>query len=107
MAAPPSIMLSPSQLARLAEIGEERTAEVGGVLYRGGGKGYPFSASPDGEVAIVDADGNEIVRHGASGFLGEINLLSGQTVFVTAVVTEPLRYVAVDRDTLRTLLWED
>src|SRR5207247_382941 len=48
-----------------------------------------------------------IVRHGASGFLGEINLLSGQTVFVTAVVTEPLRYVAVDRDTLRTLLWED
>src|SRR6266542_2582030 len=107
MAAPPSITLSPSQLARLAEIGEERTADVGDVLYRVGDKRYPFIAILDGEVAILDADGNEIVRHRASGFLGEINLLSGQTVFVTAVVTEPLRYIAVDRDTLRTLLWED
>jgi thioredoxin reductase (NADPH) len=107
MAAPPSVTLSPSQLARLAEIGEERTAEVGDVLYRVGDQRYPFIAILEGEVAIVDAGGDEIVRHGASGFLGEINLLSGQTVFVTAVVTEPLRFIAVDRDTLRTLLWED
>jgi thioredoxin reductase (NADPH) len=61
----------------------------------------------EGEVAILDSAGNEIVRHGASGFLGELNLLSGQTVFVTAVVTEPLRYIAVPRDVLRTLLYED
>ena len=36
-----------------------------------------------------------------------MNLLSGQTVFLTAVVTEPLRYVEVDRETLRALLFED
>src|SRR5256886_8153603 len=36
--------------------------------------------------------------------LGELNLLSGQTVFLTAVVTKPLRYIAVDRDALRALL---
>ena len=36
-----------------------------------------------------------------------MNLLTGQTVFVTAVVTKPLRYVAVERDTLRALLFED
>jgi thioredoxin reductase (NADPH) len=41
------------------------------------------------------------------GFLGESNLLSGQTVFFTAVVTEPLRYIAVEREELRTLLFED
>ena len=58
-------------------------------------------------MAILDAAGNEIIRHGASGFLGEMNLLSGQTVFLTAVVTQPLRYVAVDRDDLRPLLFED
>ena len=58
-------------------------------------------------MAILDAAGNEIIRHGASGFLGELNLLSGQTVFVTAVVTQPLRYIAVDRDALRALLFED
>ena len=56
---------------------------------------------------MLDAAGNEIVRHGASGFLGEINLLSGQTVFLTAVVTEPMRYIAVEREDLRRLLLED
>jgi thioredoxin reductase (NADPH) len=99
--------LSPSQLERLAEIGEERTADVGDVLYQVGDQRYPFIAILEGEVAILDAAGNDIVRHRTSGFLGEINLLSGQTVFVTAVVTGPLRYIAVDRDALRALLWED
>ena len=36
-----------------------------------------------------------------------MNLLTGQTVFVTAVVTEPLRYIAVEREALRALLFED
>jgi thioredoxin reductase (NADPH) len=105
--APGSPALSASQLATLAELGEERTARAGDVLYRVGDATYPFIAIQEGEVAILDAAGNEIVRHGASGFLGELNLLSGQTVFVTAVATEPLRYVAVARDVLRGLLFED
>jgi thioredoxin reductase (NADPH) len=100
-------VLSASQLATLAELGEERTANVGDVLFRVGDERYPFIAILEGEVAIVDAAGHEIVRHGASKFLGELNLLSGQTVFLTAVVTEPLRYIAVDRDALRSLLFDD
>lgn len=36
-----------------------------------------------------------------------MNLLSGQTVYLTAEVTEPMRYLALDRDTLRSLLFED
>jgi thioredoxin reductase (NADPH) len=100
-------MLSASQLATLAELGDERTAGVGDVLFRVGDRRYPFIAIIEGEVAILDAGGNEIVRHGASGFLGEMNLLSGQTVFLTAVVTKALRYIAVDRDALRPLLFED
>jgi thioredoxin reductase (NADPH) len=107
VAAPPSPTLSPSQLATLAELGVERTAKVGDVLYRVGDASYPFIAILEGEVAIVDDAGNEIVRHGASGFLGELNLLSGQTVFVNAIVMQPLRYIAVDRDALRSLLFED
>ncbi len=95
---PPSPSLSESQLAKLAGLGEERTAAVGDVLFRVGDATYPFIAIREGEVAILDAAGNEIIRHGASSFLGELNLLSGQTVFLTAVVTKPLRYVAVDRD---------
>jgi thioredoxin reductase (NADPH) len=99
--------LSASQFATLAELGEERTADVGDVLYRIGDERYPFIAILEGEVAVLDGAGNEIVRHGAAGFTGELNLLSGQTVFVTVVVTDPLRYIAVDRDALRPLLFED
>jgi thioredoxin reductase (NADPH) len=104
---PASPSLSPSQLATLAALGEERTADVGDVLYRVGDRSYPFIAIREGEVAIVDADGHEIVRHGASGFLGELNLLSGQTVFLTAIVIQPLRYIAIDRADLRELLFDD
>jgi thioredoxin reductase (NADPH) len=105
--APPSPPLSASQLARLAELGEERSANVGDVLYRVGDRSYPFMAIIDGEVGILDAAGNEIAHHGPSNFLGELNLLSGQTVFVTAVVTAPLRYIAVEREALREVLFED
>jgi thioredoxin reductase (NADPH) len=100
-------MLSASQIATLAQLGEELTADVGDVLFRVGDLRYPFIAIVEGEVAILDGAGNEIVRHRSSGFLGEMNLLSGQTVFLTAVVTHPLRYIAVDRDALRALLFED
>src|SRR5437879_1056095 len=102
-----SPVLSESQLARLAELGQERTANVGDLLYRIGDRSYPFIAILEGEVAIVDAAGDGIVRHEASQFLGGLNLLSGQTAFLTAVATQPLRYIAVDRDVLRSLLFED
>lgn len=100
-------MLSSSQLAVLAENGRERTAEVGETLFEVGDESYPFIAIVEGEVAVIDTAGAEIVRHGPSGFLGEMNLLSGQTVFLTAVVTEPMRYIEVDREALRRLLFED
>jgi thioredoxin reductase (NADPH) len=102
-----SPMLSASQIARLAELGEERTAAAGDVLYRVGDERYPFVVVLEGEVAIIDSAGHEIVRHGPSRFLGEMTLLSGQTVFVTAVAAAPLRYIAVDRDVIRDLLFED
>src|ERR1700704_5081904 len=107
MATPVSRVLSSSQLAMLAEHGQERTAEVGETLFEIGDESYPFVAIIEGEIAVTDAAGQEIVRHGAAGFLGEMNLLSGQTVFLTAVVTEPMRYIAVDRDALRELLFDD
>ncbi|HEY5943053.1 MAG TPA: FAD-dependent oxidoreductase [Solirubrobacterales bacterium] len=107
MVGPVSRVLSSSQLATLAQHGEERTAAAGEELFRIGDETYPFIAILEGEAAVLDAAGQEIVRHGPSGFLGEMNLLSGQTVFLTAVVTEPMRYIAVERDALRALLLED
>ena len=99
--------LSASQLATLARAGEERTARIGDVLFRLGDASYPFIAIEEGEVQVLDGVGNEIIRCGPGNFLGELNLLSGQTVFLTAVVTQPLRYIAVEREALRDLLFED
>jgi thioredoxin reductase (NADPH) len=107
VAGPVSRVLSSSQLATLARHGEERSAEVGEKLFEIGDETYPFIAILEGEAAVLDAAGNEIVRHGPSGFLGEMNLLSGQTVFLTAEVTKPMRYIAVEREELRKLLLED
>ena len=107
MASPPSPVLSGSQLETLARVGVERTAGVGEVLFRVGDHRYPFIAIIEGEALIEDADGREINRYRESGFLGELNLLSGETVFVTAVVTRPMRYVEVDRDALRRVMFED
>jgi hypothetical protein len=59
--------LSAAQLATLAAVGEERTAAVGDVLFDIGDATYPFVAIREGEVAILDAAGNEIVRHGTGG----------------------------------------
>jgi thioredoxin reductase (NADPH) len=103
----PARVLSSTQLALVAQRGEELTAEVGEKLYEIGDATYPFIAILEGEVAVLDGAGHEIVRHGASGFLGEVNLLSGQSVFVTAVVTQPLRYISLPREDLRALLFED
>ncbi len=61
----------------------------------------------EGAVSITDTSGNELIRHGPSDFVGELNLLTGQTVFVNAVVLESLRYIAVERDALRALLNEN
>jgi hypothetical protein len=44
--------LSASQLATLAALGDERTADAGDVLYRVGDRRYPFIAILEGEVAI-------------------------------------------------------
>ena len=107
MVHPGSAVLSDLQLATLAEHGEERTAAVGEALFEVGDRSFPFIAIIEGEAAIQNAAGQEIIRHGASGFLGELSLLTGQTAFLTAVVTKPMRYIAVGREALRPLLLED
>ncbi len=100
-------VLSDAQFEALAERGEERTAEPGEVLFDVGDRRYPFIAILEGEAAIRDANGDEVVRNHAPGFLGELNLLTGQTVFLTGVAVTAMRYIAVEREDLRELMHED
>ena len=82
-------------------------AEVGEKLFEPGDRTYPFVAILEGEITILDSAATRSSATPEHGFLGEMNLLSGQTVFLTAEVTKPLRYLAVDREVLRKLLFED
>ena len=104
---PLSPILSPGQLQLLAARGEEHTAAAGEFLFQIGDARYPFIVVLEGEAAIFDGAGNEIARQGPGGFLGEMNLLTGQTVFVDGLVTQTMRYIAVEREDLRPLLFED
>jgi thioredoxin reductase (NADPH) len=104
---PLSPILTPAQIETFRELGEERAAAEGEYLFRIGDERYPLMVLLEGEAAILDGAGNEIARQGPGGFLGEMNLLSGQSVFVDGIATTPMRYIAVDRDELRPLLFED
>ncbi len=88
----------------LREHGEERTAEAGEMLFNVGDERYPFIAIIEGEAIVQSPSGIEIVRHGKSGFLGELSLLSGQTAYLAAVAATRMTYIAVDREQIRELL---
>ncbi len=98
-------LLSDDQIDSLRHKADgEHTAEAGELLYQVGDRGYPLIVILEGEAVIEDGAGNEIVRHGKNGFLGEVSLLSGQTVYLNARAATPMRYLRIERDKLRIVL---
>jgi len=71
-------------MATLSSVGEERTARVGDVLYEVGDATYPFIAIREGEVAILDALGKEILR-AADGFIFTGNAAGADNLLETSV----------------------
>ena len=99
--------LDGNQLATLDALGTRRSVAPGEYLYREGDATYDFFVVVSGAVDIVlHADGEErvITRHGAGRFLGELNMLSGLRVFVSARVVEAGEVIVVPTATLRTVL---
>src|SRR5580700_11527382 len=84
--------LSEAQIEALTAQGYRRGTQPGEALFREGDPRCDFFVVLAGKVAIVAGYGGDqelIGVHGPGRFLGELNLLTGQTVFVTAVVREP------------------
>jgi len=99
--------LAPADVALVAELGVRRRVDVGEYLYREGDVSYDFFVLVTAEVDIVlRADGVEtlITHHGPGRFLGELNMLTGLRVFVSARVTEAGEVLVVPRDRLRQLM---
>jgi thioredoxin reductase (NADPH) len=103
--------LREDHFAVLRRFGSERDVEAGEVLFRRGDTGYDFHAIVSGRVAIVQdldcPDERTIAEHGAGRFVGEYNLLTGQAVYLSAVVREPGRVIAVSPDQLRKVIAQE
>ena len=99
--------LDVAELAVLERFGTRRPVTVGEYLYREGDTTYDFYVIRSGTVEIVlRSDGEEriIVRHGPGHFLGELNLLTGQRVYLSARVAQPGEVLVVSRAALQQVI---
>jgi thioredoxin reductase (NADPH) len=101
------VFFNAEELRGLAEFGTERDVAAGDVLYRAGDDAYDLYVVLEGKVEIVrpEIDGDVvIVEHVGGGFLGELNLLTGQRVYLTARMAEPGRVLAIPPQEFRRLM---
>ena len=102
--------LDESQLSYLERYGEVRDTEPGQELFREGDTSYDFIVILDGKVNIVENFGGvarTIATHGAGRFLGEMNMLTGQAVYLSAVVEEGGRVIAIPPENLKEIVAEE
>ena len=86
--------LNDSMLAAVAAVGHERPVERGDVLSRASDGTPPFIVVLEGEVEVLRGEGPAeviVASRGPHGFLGELNLLTGQRLYLTSRVSEPGR----------------
>ncbi len=94
-------------LAELAPFGEERVVEVGDILFRAGDESYDFLVVLEGAVDIIrpDLEGETLITtHLAGRFLGELNMVTGQRLYLTARVSEPGRVLAIPVEDFRRVM---
>jgi thioredoxin reductase (NADPH) len=101
--------LSEADLAAMDELGTRRPIAAGEYLYREGDATYDFMVVVSGAIDVVATNGKGaeetiVAQHGAGKFLGELNLLSGLRVFVSARVTEAGEVIVIPRENLRRLI---
>ena len=102
-------VLSGQQFARLLSYGTPEPVAVGDVVFSAGDIAYDLVVIEEGVVEIVreatrDAPEAVVARHGAGRFLGELNMLTGQTVYLTARVVEAGRIVRIPPDRFRRIM---
>ena len=104
--------LTEAQFTRLTSFGTPETVEAGEVLYGPGDPTYDLIVMEGATVEIVqpatrDAPEESLVRFGPGAFLGELNLLTGQAVYLIARVVENGRVHRIAPASFRRLMAED
>jgi thioredoxin reductase (NADPH) len=104
---PGGVTFDADDLAVLAQFGAERDVVAGEYLFRAGDAAYDLFVVLDGTVEIVrpEVDGDVvIVEHNGGGFLGELNLLTGQRPYLSARMRQPGRVLAIPPPQFRRLM---
>src|SRR5215471_6167076 len=99
--------LDGGQLALLRRYGQERPTTAGQVLFREGDRAYDFIMVLSGAVSVVDHEAGverKLATLGPGRFVAELNILTGERVFATAVVTEPGSVLVVPVDRLQEVI---
>ncbi len=95
-------------VAVLDAAGERRPLVAGEILFRAGDPSSDFFVVLRGRVAVIDAFGSPAERlvgvHGELRFVGELNLVTGQPAFLTAVVEEAGEAIVLSRDELQAVV---
>ncbi len=99
--------LSAAELAEIAAFGSERQTAAGELLFEAGEASYDLFVVLEGEVEVVRTDGAEaivIVAYGRSGFVGELNLLTGQRRTLSCRVSKAGRVLVIAEPEFRRLM---
>jgi thioredoxin reductase (NADPH) len=102
--------LREDQIEILGRYGRTRKTEVGDVLFRAGYTQNDFIVILEGEVGVVDDFAGEARTIGvflAGRFLGELNILTGQAMYLSAVVREGGEVLAIPRERLKEVVTEE
>ena len=102
--------LSGDQVEELSRVGTRQETRAREVLYREDDQPSDLFVVLSGTVAAVQDYGraNRVVAvHGPRRFLGELNLLTGLPMFLTAVVSRPGAVLAVPVESLKELVTHD
>src|SRR5215213_6334705 len=102
--------LREDQIEILSRYGQTRETEAGQVLFRAGDPSNDFFVVLEGEVEMVDdfaGEARTIAVFLAGRFLGELNMLTGQGLYLSAVVREGGEVLAISRERLKEVVTEE
>jgi thioredoxin reductase (NADPH) len=102
--------LRTDQIEILKRYGEIKKTEVGEVLFRAGDTENDFVVVLEGEVRVGDDFAGESRTIGVfqeGRFLGELNMLTGQAMYLTGVVSEAGEVLAIPRERLKEVVTEE
>jgi thioredoxin reductase (NADPH) len=102
--------LTEAQVMMLSRFGARRQVPKGAALYCEGDRDCDFFVILEGLVSVgqpTDGEPRFVAVHGPGRFLGDLSLLTGQTVYVTAVAEEDVEVLAVPVERLKEAVVED